>query len=100
MTENEIKAIDTENGIRLEIHGEFTSRCSEQVKKGLIASLSRDGAELLDLTQVSAMDVAGVQLAFAWKSALEQSGRKATIMLPEAENLKDLFTKTGITQIL
>jgi hypothetical protein len=100
MIENELKALDTGNGIHLELHGEFTLRSGEQTKKDLISSLSGEGPELLDLTRASAMDVAGIQLAYAWKNALGQAGRKATITLPEAENLKDLFTKTGITQIL
>jgi anti-anti-sigma regulatory factor len=100
MKENEIKVVNTKNGIQLEMSGEFTLRCSEQTKKDLLSSLSREDSESLDLTQTSAMDVAGIQLAYAWKKALVYSGRKATIVHPTSENIKDLFTKTGITQIL
>jgi anti-anti-sigma regulatory factor len=98
--ENELKIVKTENATQLEVRGEFTLRCGEGIKKDLISSASREGSESLDLTHASAMDVAGIQLAYAWKKALEGDGRKGNVILPESENIKDLFAKTGITQIL
>jgi hypothetical protein len=98
--ENELKLVKTENAAHLEVRGEFTLRCGEGIKKDLISSISEESNESLDLTHACAMDVAGIQLAYAWKKALQDNGKKANVILPESENIKDLFAKTGITQIL
>jgi hypothetical protein len=98
--DNELNVTNTEDAIQLEARGEFTLRCGDKIKQELMLSAARAGAESLNLVEASAMDLAGIQLAYAWKKSLEQRGRKAVVILPEAENIKDLFTRTGITQIL
>jgi anti-anti-sigma regulatory factor len=98
--ENEITPVKTNNATQLQMDGEFTLRFGEKIKQDLISSASEEGIQSLDLTHASAMDVAGIQLAFAWKRALQDNGKKAQVILPESENIKDLFAKTGITQIL
>jgi hypothetical protein len=100
MKENEMKIVNADGGIRLEVYGEFTMATSESIKKELIASQSREGNETLDLTKASMMDVIGIQLAYAWKKALKENQRTGTVILPNSENIKDLFVKTGVTQIL
>ena len=96
---NEIRIVNTENGLRLEVYGEFTMATTENIKKELIASVSREGNEVLDLTNASVMDVVGIQLTYAWKKALNNNQRKGIVMFPESENIKDLFAKTGVTSI-
>jgi anti-anti-sigma regulatory factor len=100
MKENTIKIANTENGIQLEVHGEFTMSTCENIKKELLASLSRAGNETLDLSNASHVDVVGIQFAYAWKKSLQENLREAIVILPQSENIKDLFVKTGITQIL
>jgi anti-anti-sigma regulatory factor len=99
MKEN-LKIVNTDNGMRLEVQGDFTITTYETLKKEIVSSLSREGNETLDLTNASQVDVVGVQLAYAWKKALEKQHRTAIVILPESESIKDLFVKTGITQIL
>jgi anti-anti-sigma regulatory factor len=100
MNDNDIKTASTENGILLEVHGEFTIATCENVKTELLASLARQGNETLDLSKATHVDVIGIQLAYAWKKCLQKKHREAIVILPESENIKDLFVKTGITQIL
>jgi anti-anti-sigma factor len=100
MKANEIQIVNSNNGIRIEVSGEFTTATSETIKKELAASQSREGSETLDLTKASMMDVVGIQLAYAWKKALKENQRTGTVILPTSESIKDLFVKTGITQIL
>jgi anti-anti-sigma factor len=89
-----------ENQIQIEVEGEFTIGTSEAIKPKLISSIERSGPETLQLKNVTTMDVAAVQLAYAWKKELKKNGRKGTVVCPEDENIKDLLVKTGITQIL
>jgi hypothetical protein len=100
MKEYELKIVNTENDMRIEVYGAFTMATSQNIKNELLASLLRSSNETLDLTNANAIDVIGIQLAYGWKKALEANQRKATVILPESENIKDLFVKTGITQIL
>jgi anti-anti-sigma regulatory factor len=100
MMEYELKMVNAENETQLLIRGDFTMKSSKVIKEDLLLSVSRNRNEALDLSQVSAIDVAGIQFACAWKKALQIKGRKGSVILPEAENLKDLIVKAGITQIL
>lgn len=100
MKENELKIVTTENGLRLEVSGEFTTATIENIKNKLVESQSREGNEVLDLTHASVMDVVGIQLAYAWKTNLKHNQRTGTVNLPESDDIKDLFVKVGITQIL
>jgi hypothetical protein len=97
---NLVKKTETENVLHLAVENEFTIVTSGEIKQELAASTERSGQESLILTNVSALDVAAIQLAYAWKKALLKQGRQGAVVLPELENIKDLLVKTGITQIL
>src|SRR4051794_28351824 len=99
MKETKKEILTTKDELRVDAANEFTAAHGEKIKSQLL-NMSREGHESLDLTNISAMDVVGIQLAYAWRKALLQNKRKGTVMLAESENIKDLFTKTGITQIL
>jgi anti-anti-sigma factor len=96
----EINIAHTDDGLRLAVGGEFTIATSDTIKRELVASSSREGNEILDLRNVSMMDAVGIQLAYAWKKALKKNNRTGIVICPELETIKDLFVKTGITQIL
>lgn len=95
-----MEKINNENGTQLKVIVDFTSECMEQLKSDLLESVLRTGNEALDLSSAGRMDVVGIQYAYAWKKALTEKQRTATITLPAAETVKDLLGKTGITQIL
>jgi hypothetical protein len=100
MKENALKIVNTAHGLQMEVHGEFTIATSENIKNELVASLSREGNEALDLRHATMIDVIGIQLTYSWKKALEKKQRTGQVILPESESIKDLFVKIGITQIL
>lgn len=100
MKTNELKIVSTGKEIRLEIQGDVTIGTRKKIKNDLLPSVATEGNMSLDLSQANMMDVTGIQLAYAWKKALAQNQRTGIVILPESENIKDLFVKTGITQIL
>jgi hypothetical protein len=100
MKEYELKIVNTENDIRIEVSGDVTIATSEKIASELLRSLLSAGNGTLDLTNATTIDVVGIQLAYAWKKAFAHKQRKAIVILPQSENIKDLFVKTGITQIL
>jgi hypothetical protein len=100
METNAIENIESENGLEIEVGREFTTETFKIVRQQLLSSLERSGPETLLLKDVATIDIAAIQLAYAWKKKLSKDGRRVTIVLPEDENIKDLLVKTGITQIL
>jgi anti-anti-sigma regulatory factor len=100
MNTSELTIAATDKGIQLDIQGDFNIESCDKMKLDLLTSASREGEESLNLSKTTAMDVVGIQLAYAWKIALAKKNRTATVIQPKSENIKDLFDKTGITQIL
>jgi anti-anti-sigma factor len=94
-----LEIIETESGITMAYEGEFNVTNVEHIKEALLQSAARKGNETLLLTAVTAMDVSGIQLAYSWKKILQAQGRKADVVLPQLESIKDLLEKTGLTQM-
>lgn len=78
---------------------DFNASNAASIKVELMQSVERTGEEVLSLQQATALDITGIQLAFAWRKALVAQGRKAKVELPRAENINDLLVKTGITKL-
>jgi hypothetical protein len=95
-----LKVQETDQGIIMIFEGEFTVGYVEMIKESLLQSAARKGNEILSLIGATSIDVSGIQLAFSWKKILQAQGRKADVLLPQSENIKDLLIKAGITQIL
>jgi ABC-type transporter Mla MlaB component len=100
MTTAMIQTEEHADGIHLIFNGDFTVKNAAQIVSALTVSASRKGSEILSLTNATAIDVAGIQLAYCWKTTLESQDRNVKIVLPESESLTDLLQKTGITKIL
>ena len=100
MIPGHLKTTKENNGIRLEAEGDFTLSTLETMKKDLLVSASAESPQTLDVSKCTMMDVVGIQFAYAWKKALSENKKTGTVILPESETIKDLFIKTGITQIL
>jgi anti-anti-sigma regulatory factor len=90
----------TDRGITMTFEGEFAAVNVKMIKEALLESAARKSDEILSLTGATSIDVSGIQLAFSWKKALQAQGRKADVLPPESENIKDLLIKAGITTIL
>jgi hypothetical protein len=95
-----LKLNDKGNTLEIELEGDFVLRSCDEIKIQLLKSLDRSGAETLVLKDATSFDVSAIQLVFAWKKSLEKQGRIATVVLPDNQDIKDLLSKTGITQIL
>jgi anti-anti-sigma regulatory factor len=100
MANSILKVQETEQGITMAFEGDFTAANVEVIKEALLQSAARNGNEILSLIGATSIDASGIQLAFSWKKILEARGRKADVLLPQLENIKELLIKTGITTIL
>jgi hypothetical protein len=94
-----LKLVETGKGISMICNDDFSAANARAIQESLLKSSARKGDEVLSLAKAISIDVSGIQLAFAWKRALQAQGRKADVVLPQSENIKDLLDKTGITQI-
>jgi hypothetical protein len=99
MTDNILKIIHDGNVIQMKGEAEFTIAHADAVQSALRESCGRSGDETLNLHNVKALDICGIQLALAWQRCLRAQERKGVIQLPEDENIRDLITKTGITKL-
>jgi anti-anti-sigma regulatory factor len=90
----------TEKGVTMIYEGEFTVTNAHVIKEFLVQSVARESDEILSLFAATSIDASGIQLAFSWKKVLQSQGRKADVLLPQSEEIKDLLEKTGISQIL
>jgi anti-anti-sigma regulatory factor len=100
MTPGISKTTQASGTIELTAEGDFTVRNGATIKTSLLENASEKSDEALNLKNVTALDLAGIQLAYAWKKNLQAQGRQASITWPEEESIKDLIKKTGITTIL
>lgn len=99
METNILSTTQSDNGTLIICQNDFCVLHAEVIKDTLLQSLQRSGDETLSLTDATSIDVSGIQLVFSWRKALQAQGRKATVLLPQTESIKDLLEKTGITQI-
>ena|SRR5687767_6481032 len=100
MANSLLKLQETDRGITMTFEGNFTAVNAEIIKEALLQSAARNGDEILSLLDATSVDASGIQLAFSWKKILQRRGRKADVLLPQLENIKELLIKTGITTIL
>jgi hypothetical protein len=99
MKEKIITTVQVGKEIHIICEADFNIGNAGLIKEALLESLERNGDEILSLTNTPAIDVSGIQLAFSWKHELEAQGRRAEVLLPGKEDIKDLLEKTGITQM-
>jgi anti-anti-sigma regulatory factor len=95
-----LKTEKTADEVSLFAQGELKVQHGSDLKNFFLLSIKRTGKEKLILNDVTAFDVASIQLTYLWKKSLEQQGRQVSISLPQDEGLKDLLEKTGITKFL
>jgi len=100
MAKSTLQIKKNKKGVQLHVQGNLNVQHANDLKKFFLQSISRSSNEMLILNQVTAFDVASIQLTHLWKMSLKKQGRTASIELPESESLKDLLEKTGITNIL
>jgi anti-anti-sigma factor len=86
-----------ETHIRCE--GEFTISSLRKLNDILRTTIEGTGDIKLSLTHITAIDVTGIQLLYAWKNQLEASGRSTVVLFPEAKTVNDLLIKTGIIKL-
>jgi hypothetical protein len=91
--------IETNTRTEMVCESDFTVTNAEIIKTTLLESSERKGDEILSLVGATSIDASGIQLAFAWKTTLQNQRRHADVLLPQSANIKDLLDKTGITQI-
>ena len=87
-------------GTSLIARGDLAIQHAGELKNLFLESMNWQGNTRLDLNEVTALDVAGIQLTYLWKLGMQQLGCKVTIAWPQNESLRDLLEKCGITKLL
>jgi len=77
----------------LRLEGELSIYRAEEIRQALLAALAADGDVGIDLTDVSEVDTAGVQLLLAARASAATAGKtlRVTAMSPAVEEVLALF---------
>lgn len=78
---------------RLQMEGELTIYTAQEIKRNLLDALTECHALALDLSSVTELDTAGVQLLMMAKQEAERLGKEVQFLAPSsaAEALIDLY---------
>src|SRR4051812_33488984 len=89
----------TNDQVKLVAQGDLTVQHAKELHSFLLQNSDHQSEIHLIMTEAASLDIAGIQLAYAWKSDLYKQGRKAIVTLPDRNDLFDLLEKSGINKI-
>jgi anti-anti-sigma regulatory factor len=99
MAKPALKIEKTKDKVKLVVTGNLTIQHSKELQRLLLQHCDFKKAVQLVLNNVAALDVAGIQLAYAWKSEVIKKGGLAEVTLPVEKTLLQLLEKASITKI-
>jgi hypothetical protein len=99
MAKPEIKIEKTNDKVRLVATGNLTVQHSKELQQILLLHCDFKNEVQLVLDEAVALDIAGIQLAYAWKSKVIKNGGLAQVTLPVEQNLFQLLEKATITKL-
>jgi len=88
------------NAILLTAMGELNAQYANELKTNYLQVLEGKGDVQIVLDEVTAFDVAALQLTYLLKTEISNSGRKIVITLPQQQALKTVLEKSSIHKIL
>jgi anti-anti-sigma factor len=88
----------TEN--KLSATGDLGIHHAHQLKSMLLQAIDQPGDVTMSFEEITSIDTASIQIAYALKREIEKRGRKLIFSLPLNKSVCDLLAKTGITKIL
>src|SRR6478735_11438151 len=91
---------DKNNTTRLWASGELSAQHSSEVKLKYLEVLNLSSNVHLAFEEVTAFDVAALQLTYLLKKEVEQKGRTITLALPQTAVLKTVLEKSSVNKIL
>lgn len=95
-----IKTTKNKNTMKLTASGELNAQHAQELKTNYLSILEGVGGVHIALDEVTAFDVAAVQLTYLLKTEIEKRGRKITISLPQQKELITLLEKSSVHKIL
>jgi anti-anti-sigma regulatory factor len=99
MAKPELTIEETNDKVKLLVTGNLTVQHSKELQRILLQHCEFKTTVQLVLDDVAALDVAGIQLAYAWKNEVIKKGGVAEVSLPAERALLELLDKASITKI-
>jgi len=86
--------------VKLTASGELNAQHAQELKVKYLGILEEASDVHIALDEVTAFDVAAVQLTYLLKAEIEKSGGKIRINLPQHKGLSTLLEKSSVNKIL
>jgi anti-anti-sigma regulatory factor len=83
----------------LTVIGNLTVQNSQSLKENLIKLLAHEDQTTVSLQAVESVDMAGIQLLFAFHKVSKDSGRASAIIWPDNKEVDGLLEKAGIKSV-
>jgi anti-anti-sigma factor len=99
MTKPTLKIEHGKHRITLTVSGDLTVQHSRELREFFFNNTEIKKENRLVLKGVTALDIAGIQLIYAWRNSIETRGGRTRLTMPGSNNLRDLLEKTGITKL-
>jgi len=94
-----LKIQKTKDQVKLIATGDLTVQHSKVFRDFLVENNSHQQEVNLEMNEATALDIAGIQLAYAWQKGIKSKGGNAMVSLPTNSNLLDLLEKSRITKM-
>jgi anti-anti-sigma regulatory factor len=99
MAKPTLKIEKTKDRVTLLATGDLTVQHAKELHGFLLNNCDHKKEVHLVLKDVTALDVACIQLVYAWRKYIRKQDGNAIIRMPADSSLLDLLEKTGITKI-
>lgn len=91
---------ENNKAITLTAKGELNTQHANELKSNYLQLVKEQGDVHIALNDVTAFDVAAVQLTYLLKKEINKMGRKITITLPQQKTFKALLEKSSVHKML
>jgi hypothetical protein len=88
----------TEDEVMLVAAGDLTVQHSRELRLFLLQNCDHTKKIHLAMDGATALDIAGIQLAYTWKSEVIKNGGDAVVTLPASTNLFHLLEKASASK--
>ena len=100
MAKPTIKISDKNKTTQVAVSGDLNAQHAHELKSKYLEVLGKKNNVHLALEEVTAFDVAALQLTYRLKTEVIRGGRTFTIALPQAAVLKSILEKSSVHKIL
>jgi ABC-type transporter Mla MlaB component len=99
MAKPTLKFESSDDKVRLIAVGDWAVQYATEVKSSLMQAFVPAKEIHLDLKEVTALDLSGIQLTYAWITEIRKQGTPVVVSMPTDASLLDLLEKSRITKL-